>query len=85
MATRDKKFWILLIFLLAGIVVGGMLNEIAIQMGAPAFLTKNYSFGIDNPISLNFEVLKFQLGFIININIFTIIGMILGVFVYRKV
>ena len=85
MATRDKNFWILLIFLLAGIVIGGLLNEVAIQMGAPSFLTKDYSFGIDNPISLNFQVLKFQLAFIININIFTIIGMILGVFIYRKV
>jgi len=85
LAAKDKKFWILLIFLLSGIVIGGLLNEVAIQMGAPTFLTKNYSFGIDTPISLNFEVLKFQLGFIININIFTIIGMILGIFIYRKV
>ena len=85
MATRDQKFWILLIFLLAGIVVGGILNEMAISMGAPSFLTNNYSFGIDNPISLNFQVLKFQLSFLININIFTIIGMLIGVFVYRKI
>lgn len=85
MATRDKRFWILLIFLLAGIVVGGMLNEVAISMGAPSFLTSDYSFGIDNPVSLNFQVLQFQLGFIIKINIFTIVGMLLGVFVYRRI
>ena len=29
MATRDKNIWILMIFIFAGIVVGGLLGEIA--------------------------------------------------------
>lgn len=29
MATRDKNIWILILFILAGIVVGGLLGELA--------------------------------------------------------
>ena len=29
MATKDKNIWILLIFILSGIVIGGLLGEIA--------------------------------------------------------
>ncbi len=29
MATRDKNIWILILFVLAGIVVGGLLGELA--------------------------------------------------------
>jgi len=85
MAAKDKRFWILLIFILAGIVVGGLLNEFAIQAGAPNYLTQNYPFGLEQPVSLDFQVIKMQFAFLININIFTVIGMILGIFVYRKV
>lgn len=85
MATKDKKFWILLIFILAGIVVGGLINEFATQAGAPSYLTKEYPFGLESPINLDFQVLKIQFGFLININLFTVLGMLLGIFVYRKV
>lgn len=85
MVAKDKKFWILLIFILAGIVIGGLLNELAIQLGAPSFLTEQYSFGLEQPVDLDFQIIKMQLSFLININIFTVIGMVLGIFVYRKV
>ena len=29
MATKEKNFWILLIFLLSGLVLGGLLGELA--------------------------------------------------------
>ena len=29
MATREKNIWILLVFLLAGLVIGGLLGELA--------------------------------------------------------
>ena len=32
MATRDKNIWILLVFLLSGLVIGGLLGEIAKQV-----------------------------------------------------
>lgn len=85
MAVKDKKIWILLIFILAGIVIGGLLNELAIRMGAPTWLTTWYPFGLEDPLSVNFQIVKFSFAFLININIFSIIGMLIGIFVYRKV
>ena len=32
MATRDKNIWILILFILAGIVVGGLLGEFASEI-----------------------------------------------------
>ena len=29
MAARDKSFWILLIFILSGLVIGGLLGDLA--------------------------------------------------------
>lgn len=32
MATKEKNIWILLVFLLSGLVIGGLLGELASQV-----------------------------------------------------
>jgi hypothetical protein len=32
MATREKNIWILLVFLLSGLVIGGLLGELAAKV-----------------------------------------------------
>ena len=32
MATRDKNTWIILLFIVAGLVIGGLLGEVASQV-----------------------------------------------------
>lgn len=85
MATREKNIWVLLVFLLAGLVVGGLLGKLASEVSWLWWLSYGQSFGLENPIVLDLNVLKLTFGIVFNINVASIIGMILAIFIYRKV
>lgn len=84
MATKDKNIWILLVFLLAGLVIGGLLGKLASGVQGLWWLSYEQSFGLSNPIVLDLNVLKLTFGLVININVASIIGMVLAVFIYKK-
>ena len=85
MATREKNIWILLIFILSGLVVGGLLGELAKSVDFLWWLSFGQEFGISNPITIDLQVLQVTFGLMFNINIASIIGMVLAIFIYRKV
>ena len=85
MATRDKNIWILLIFLLSGLVLGGLLGELASQVDFLWWLSYGESFGLTTPIELELNVITITFGLWFKINVASIIGMALAIFVYRKV
>ena len=85
MATREKNIWILLVFLLSGLVVGGLLGEIASKVDWLWWLSYGESFGISSPIELDLSVIKITFGLMFKINIASIIGMVLAIFIYKKV
>ncbi len=85
MATRDKNIWILLVFLLSGLVIGGLLGEIAKQVDFLWWLSYGQEFGLPNPITLNLSVISITFGIMFKINIASIIGMAIAIFIYRKV
>lgn len=84
MAARDKNIWILLVFLLSGLVIGGLLGEIASKVDWLWWLSYGDSFGISSPIELNFSVIKITFGLMFKINISSIIGLGIAIFIYRK-
>ena len=85
MATREKNIWIFILFLLSGIVIGGLLGEIASKVSWLWWLSYGESFGISSPIELDLSVIKVTFGIMFKINIASIIGMALAIFIYRKV
>ena len=85
MATREKNIWILMIFLLSGLVIGGLLGEIASKVDWLWWLSYGESFGISSPIELDLSVIKITFGLMFKINIASIIGMALAIFIYRKI
>lgn len=85
MATRDKNIWILLIFLLSGLVLGGLLGELASQVDFLWWLSYGESFGLTTPIELDLNVITITFGLWFKINVASIIGMAIAIFVYRKV
>ena len=85
MAKREKNIWILVLFILCGIVVGGLLGEFASQVDFLWWLSYGEEFGISNPITLDLQVIQITFGLMFKINIASIIGMILAIFIYRKV
>ena len=85
MATREKNFWILLVFLLSGLVIGGLLGEVASKVDWLSWLGYSQSFGLSTPIELNLNVIKITFGLMFDISIASIVGMAIAIFIYRKI
>lgn len=85
MATKEKNIWILLIFILSGIVVGGLLGELAKQVSWLSWMGFGQEFGLETPLVLNLGVLKLTFALMLKINISSIIGLAIAIFIYRKV
>ena len=85
MATRDKNTWIVILFIFAGLVIGGLLGELAAQVDWLTWLSYGQTFGIQEPFVLNMNVLSLTFAFSVNINIGSIIGLGIAIFLYRKI
>ncbi len=85
MATRDKNIWILLLFILSGLVVGGLLGELASKVDFLWWLGYGESFGLTSPLELDLNIIKITFGLVFKINIASIVGMIISIFIYKKV
>lgn len=85
MATRDKSKWISIIFILSGLVIGGLIGELTANINGLWWLGYGMNFGMETPLILDLSVIKITLAIMIKINIASIIGMIIGIFIYRKV
>lgn len=85
MATREKNVWILILFILCGVVVGGLLGELASQVDFLWWLSYGQEFGFSDPITLNLQVITISFALMFKINIASIIGMVLAIFIYKKI
>ena len=85
MATREKNVWILILFILCGIVVGGLLGELASSVDFLWWISYGEEFGISNPITIDLQVINITFGLMFKINIASIIGMVLAIFIYKKI
>mgnify|MGYP001851684433 FL=1 len=85
MATREKNIWILILFILCGIVVGGLLGDLASHVSFLSWLSYGEEFGLTSPIELDLSVIKITFALMFKINIASIIGIILSIFIYKKI
>ena len=85
MATRDKNIWILILFILSVLVIGGLLGELASKVDFLWWLGYGESFGLTSPLELDLNIIKVTFGLVFKINIASIVGMIIAVFIYKKV
>lgn len=85
MATRDKNIWVLMIFILSGLVIGGLLGKLAGNVPWLWWLSYEQEFGLDTPLVLDLNILKLTFGLTFKMNVASIIGMLISIFVYRKV
>ena len=85
MATKEKNIWVLMIFILSGIVVGGLIGEVASNVDFLWWLSYGNSFGLTNPVTLDLSVIAISFGLSFKLNIASILGMFLAILIYRKV
>ena len=80
---RNKNFWILLILLLSGIVLGGFLGSLAEGISWLGWLNFGQCFGLDSPLILNLGVLIITFGLTIKITMASIIGVAIALLIFR--
>ena len=81
--SKYKNGWLFLLFILIGIVLGGLLAEVSTGIKALSWLSYGQSFGMESPLILNLGVLVITFAFQIKITIASIIGVILAIIVYK--
>ena len=81
----SRNFWILLIMMLSGIVLGGFLGCLAEGISFLSWLNFGQSFGLDTPLVLNLGVLVITFGLSIRITMASIIGVIIALLVYHNI
>ena len=84
MATREKNFWIFLIFILSGLVIGGLLGDLASKVDWLWWLAFGQEFGLESPLVLDLSIIKITFALMVKINIASIIGIGIALLVYRK-
>ena len=85
MATREKNIWILIVFILSGLVIGGLIGEFTKDVDFLWWLSYGQSFGLSAPIELDLNIVQISFGLMFKINVASILGMIIAVFIYKKI
>lgn len=83
---RQKSLWLLLLLTFIGIIIGGLIGEFLGQYKYFEFLNYGKKFGINlnQPFLLDLNVIKLSFALVFDINIASIIGIILSIIVFRK-
>ena len=68
MTTKDKSIWILIVFLLAGLVIGGLLGKLAEGVPSLWWLCYEQQFGFSEPFVLDLSVLKITFGLMLQVS-----------------
>ncbi len=81
----DKKFWVFLIFLFSGIIIGGLLGEVASNVSWLSWLGYGQSFGLTEPLVLDIAILQLTFSIMVHLNVASIIGIVIAIIIYKKV
>ena len=82
-ATSRKNRWALFLLLLAGIVLGSFIGHLSRNVSWLSFLSYGKTFGLESPVVLNLGVMILTFVLTIDINIASIIGVIIAIIIYR--
>ena len=80
-----KNAWVCILFILAGLVIGGLIGELASKLDFLWWLGYGQSFGLVEPVVLDLSVVSLTFGLMFKINIASIIGVLIAILIYRKI
>ena len=81
--ATNKYFWILLLLVLSGIVLGGFIGTMTQGVSWLSWLNFGQSFGLTSPLVLDLGILQITFGLSIRITMASIIGVALSLLIYR--
>ena len=83
--NRAKNFWILLLLLMTGIVLGGFIGNMASGVRGLSWLNYGQSFGLMDPVVLDLGILVITFGLSIRVTMASIIGVVIALIAYRLI
>ena len=78
------KGWVCVLFRLAGLVIGGLIGNLTSGVDFLWWLSYGQEFGLSSPLILDLGVVKLTFAIMFKINIASIVGVIISMFIYRK-
>lgn len=82
--VANKSKWTMLLILLSGIVLGGFIGHLCREVSWLKWLAFGQTFGLSQPVVLDIGIIVLTFGLTITINIASIIGIIIGIIIYKK-
>ena len=85
MKSTEKRNSYFVFFILVGAISGSLIGDLlGNNVGALKFLKSTYTIGMSNPMLIDLKVLTVTFGLNFNINIMSIVGIVLAIILYRK-
>lgn len=88
MAKRDASVIVLSVILILGALIGTVIGEVIAVMAPGGIVEKIFSKGINPglspPVTLDLKVLSISFGFHVKVNLSSLLGIGLALFLYRK-
>jgi len=85
---KSKGYGLLALFLITGAVLGGIFGEIIASSttlaGLAPYLIKNYLIFDLPPVTINLYVVRFILGFSLQPNLMSILGIVTAILLFRR-
>ena len=84
--SKYKNGWLLLLFIMIGIVIGGLISEVTAGVSGLSWLSYGNTFGINsngNPLVLDLGILVITFALQIKITVASIIGVIAAIVIFR--
>ncbi|HEV2357961.1 MAG TPA: DUF4321 domain-containing protein [bacterium] len=81
--TARDPWWIFIIVVVAGAMLGSVVADALGQFTYLAPLGHSVAFGMDPPVTLDLRVVTLTLGFVVRLNLGIVLGIIAAIFVFR--
>jgi len=83
---ENKRFFVLLVFILAGVVLGGLVGSLGDRLDALSWLSYGQSFGLaaDSPAVLELGVVRLTFGVSVRLNVAVVICVLAALAAYKK-
>ena len=82
---KDGRIWLFWILLFSGIILGGLLGELAANVSFLSWMGYGQTFGLTQPLELDIGIIQLSFAVLFKLNVASIIGVLISIFVYRKV
>ncbi|MDQ7859792.1 MAG: DUF4321 domain-containing protein [Armatimonadota bacterium] len=85
MARRAPRnpWWVLLVVILAGGLLGSVIAEAVVGYPLLGFLAREVRAGVDPAVTLDLRIVSVTFGTIVRLNLAMVLGVVIAVWIYR--